>query len=362
MRIKIVVISFITLIVIAVGVGWLYLCPLLYVFPHPTGHYSVGYSNYHWQDLQRKVTIECNVEIFYPSAMPKNVHNKFAYQPHKLKALEPIYAADSWLPRFVWHCMVSNMMSYAEPDAVIAATESAYPVILYLPGIGSEDLHNLYLEELASHGYVIAAIEPPQDILVTVFPGNNIITLDPELKKAITENNRDVIYAYRNNAHERWSNYILFTIEKLHALNGDPLSPFYKKLDLNLVGLLGHSHGGAVVTDFCQKNKLCKAGVNMDGWTKTYNTGQAFDAPFLFLLSETGQMPEMQPLFDNNVRPDFKKVTIHGAGHGAFSDGVLTKQPIGWLTGVVTTTKTSKVIKAIKDNLVTFFDKYLKSN
>jgi len=344
----------------AVGL-WSHLCPILYTFPKPTGPYCVGYVHYHWSnkslDAQRA---EFNAELFYPRKCTDNASNPFPYQPQKMHALASIKAAESWLPYFAWRCMLSNIVAYAEPNALISTTEASYPVLIYLPGIAGDDLHNVYLEELASHGYIICAIEPPYDTTVTVFPNNTIIPLDPNLKKTMADNDRDGIYAYRNQAHVRWNKYIETAIEQLHLLHNDMQSMFYHKLDFDRLGLIGQSHGGAVVTDFCQKHTQCKAGVNMDGWTKTYNNSNAFNVPFLFLLSETGGITETQPLFENNNRPDFKKVTIPGAGHLAFNDYVLVKKPIAQWFGIVTS-DAHAIIAQIKNELVTFFNTYLKN-
>ncbi len=329
----------------------------------PTGQYAVGNSRYHWvmenqnQSLDKRN--EFNVDVFYPSSSEPKEKRTFRYQPKKMDALAIVKAQHSYTPQCIWHCLLSNMYSYAEPNAAISTKEIKYPVIVYLPGIGGEGLHSVYLEELASHGYVVVAIEPPYDILVTVFPNNEIITLDPTFQKAIEANNRDAIYAYRNQAHERWSNYIEFTLHKLQQLNEDKDSIFFQKLDFSQVGLMGHSHGGAVVTDFCAKHKSCKAGINMDGWTKTYNSSAPFETPFMFLLKEDGEMPEMHDFFSNNNRPDFHKIIIQGAGHAAFSDHILVKQPIArWLS--IVTKNAQDVRIQISEHIVSFFDTYLK--
>jgi dienelactone hydrolase len=354
------ILIFLTIVVIGALVGQ-YFCPLFHNLPQPTGPYSVGNVLYHWRTTQTILDPkyqEFNGEVFYPTTKAQSL-KKFNYQPHKIDALKEILATDSSIPRFIWKQLLSNITTFTEPNTPLAPTESLYPVILYLPGIGSEDLHNVYLEELASHGYVVVAIEPPYDVLVSVFP-DKIITIDPVLKKAVKDTDRTQIYTYRNQAHVRWNYYIESSLKNIHELNVDQKSIFYQKLDLEKIGLIGHSHGGAVVTDFCQKNIICKAGINMDGWTKTYNSGQSFDTPFLFLLSESGEMPEMHDLFKNNKRPDFKKVVIAGAGHGAFSDGILTKQPLAQWLGVVTK-GARQVRKHISENIVTFFNTYLKN-
>ena len=154
MRFKIALVSSATLALVLLTAK-LYLCPIFHQFPPPSGPYSVGYLEYHWNNnALEPQRAEFNVSAFYPSAVPKESQKQAAYHPQKMNALAKIAAADSLVPAFIWRCMLSNMYSYAKPDAKIAASESSYPIILYLPGIGGTDLHNLYLEELASHGYV----------------------------------------------------------------------------------------------------------------------------------------------------------------------------------------------------------------
>lgn len=336
--------------------------PILNDVPQPTGAFSIGTLSEYWSNkFSDDAKYEkFNVELFYPIERSENTQ-KHPYQLRKIAALKDIFAADSYLPRFIWNLLLRTSYTYAQSEAYIAPARERYPVVFHLPGIGSADLHNVYLEELTSHGYVVCAIEPPHDVMASVFPDGGVVLLDAGLQKAIKENDRVEIYAYRNEAHVRWNSYLDAAIQHMRALNNNHQSMFYQRLDLNKIGFIGHSHGGAVVTDYCQKNKICKAGINMDGWTKTYNTGQRFDTPFLFLLSESGKMPEMQELLDNNQRDSFRKVVISGSGHGAFSDeGILIKWPFSRFFGAPSKNPDT-LRKEIAKYIVSFFDTYLKN-
>lgn len=326
--------------------------------PSPTGQFSVGNVKLHWQNVNSEVDSkykEFNVDVFYPTK--KTDLKKYDYHSKKMKAIASEVSKDSILPKFVWEKLLSNIHTYTKHNAEIIKTEAKFPIIIYLPGINSEDLHNLYLEELASHGYVIFAIEPPYDITATVLTNGEIITVDPYLKKIVKENNRDEIYKYRNKAHERWEQYIESAIKNIKDLNSDKMSMFYQKLDIDEIGLLGHSHGGAVALDFCQRNKICKAGIDMDGWTKTYNKGSIFENPFLFMLSETDEMPEMKDLLENNKNnPNFKKLIIEGADHGSFTDYIIAKKPFI----ISNNSEKIKLRKYISETIASFFDNNLK--
>ena len=354
------IIGFLLLFITIIGCSFWYICPILNNLPHPTGSYCVGYIRLNWYDthLSQKV----NIEFFYPSTRPKNNEAAFPYQPQKMSALAKIKAQNSVLPLWLWKCFVSNVFSYAEPDAHIAhLDEHRFPAILYLPGIGGEDLHNVCCENLASHGYIVCAIIPAGDITVTVENDGTIIPLNPKLKKAMEQNDRTTIYEYRNQAHIHWVQLIESTLKKLSVLNDDKNSQFYHTLDIHNLGIIGHSHGGAVVTDFCQKDKICKAGINMDGWTKTYNSDTKFDTPFMFVLGSIKDMPEIQNFLKNNEnQPHFVKFTFPELGHEAFTDYIMLKQPIAALLDIKPLFGGQGAIAAEKNMIVSLFDKYLK--
>jgi len=349
----------ITLICSIIFCFW-YLCPLFNNLPQPTGSYCVGYTHFDWYDTQ--LSQDVNVEIFYPSVRPKSEELPFPYQPQKMTALAEINAQGSMLPHWIWRCLLSNIFSYGEPDATIIHEAHTFPVILYLPGIGGEDLHNVLCENLASHGYVVCAIIPAGDIAVTVASDGTIVPLNSQLKEAMQKGDRAAIYEYRNQAHVRWTSLIDSTLTKLSELNTDKNSEFYHVLDMDNVGMIGHSHGGAVVTDFCQKNKICKAGINMDGWTKTYNSDAQCDMPFMFMLGDIKDMPEIQNFIKNNENSsDFTAVTFAELGHEAFTDYCMLKQPIAALLNIKPFFGGQGAIATEKNMIISFFDKHLKS-
>ncbi len=340
---------------------WLY-CPLFKAFPEPTGRFAVGTRSFHFIDESRldqrqpSKKRELGVTLFYPSSAKRG--HRFPYQEDTIKALMEIKALSSYVPRFMWSLLLSGITSFAQPDAPIALQEAPYPLIIFLPGIGGEPLDNVYLEELASHGYIIAALSVPFDTTVTVLDGR-IIGLDPALESAMKKVDREAIYAYRTAAHHAWLADCDFLLTKLEELDGQAGSPFFKVIDWERLGVLGSSHGGGVAIDFCKFNKRCKAGVDMDGWTKTVNTTEGYAKPFLFLLSEGGLGDDILTLAKHMTLAQVK--TISGSQHNAFGDYIQLKQPFAWYFGV-TTSNPEKVRKEVAQTLVKFFDGSLKNS
>ncbi len=98
----------------------------------------------------------------------------------------------------------------------------------------------------------------------------------------------------------------------------------------------------------------------MDGWTKTYNSDVRFDTPFMFVLGQIKDMPEIQNFIqNNNDRPDFKLVTFYEFGHEAFTDYCMLKQPIAALLDIKPFFGGNGLVGQEKNMIVLFFDKYL---
>lgn len=362
------IIIFIILTIIIACFVFIYFCPLMRPYPIPTGKYAVGNQLLHLIDSENKYDLdkinEFNVDIFYPSTSTEK--KQFLYRPKQIAAINDTVISflsnGNTIKKIFWNLFLHDAYPYVQPQAEMPTIK--FPIIIYLPGIAAYDMHALYLSELASHGYVVCAIEPPYDTAITVFPDGRHITLDQELCQAQQENNRDFIYQYRNQAHIRWSKYIDMTIDKLSKLNNEPKSMWYQCFDLDHIGILGHSHGGAVALDYCQKNKRCNAGINMDGWTKTYNSTNAFNTPFLLMIGQHGGIIEISQIKDfinNNQRPNFQAPIIQDANHESFNDNILTST---WPWNYCFDNHLSNPEKTrmeINANIVNFFNKYLKN-
>jgi hypothetical protein len=67
-------------------------------------------------------------------------------------------------------------LRYVTTDAVesapVAADRSSYPVLLFLHGFnGFRQMNTFQVEDLVSHGYIVAAIDQPYAAAAVVFPG-----------------------------------------------------------------------------------------------------------------------------------------------------------------------------------------------
>jgi predicted dienelactone hydrolase len=118
----------------------------------------------------------------------------------------------------------------------------------------------------------------------------------------------------------------------------DPTGTFVGKLDMQRVGLFGHSLGGATSLQVCHDDVRCKAGIDVDGAPLGSVVAEGVNKPFMFLLSAQIESSDAE---STKVKADVKSiygrlppqerlsVEIRGANHYLFSDdGALLKSRI----------------------------------
>jgi len=192
-------------------------------------------------------------------------------------------------------------------------------------------------EDLASHGYVVVGFDAPYRSLIVVFPDGRVIARAPQ-------NNADLVSGPQQeqlatNLVQAWSADMRFALDQIERLNAsDPSGKFVGRLDMQRVGVFGHSLGGATTLQFCHDDARCKAGIDVDGAPLGSVIGEGVTQPFMFLLSDhrSESNAETRPV-EANIRSIYDRlpgdrrlqITIRGGNHYMFSDnGAMLKSPL----------------------------------
>jgi hypothetical protein len=126
--------------------------------------------------------------------------------------------------------------------------------------------YHVLLEDLASHGWVVAALDPPYNARAVRFPDGRVLgRLTPEERGwPRPKSAEDEVRFYRERvAH--WARDVSFVIDQLAALDAGN-GPLAKRLDLERgVGVFGHSRGGQAAGAVRLLDKRVRAGINIDG-------------------------------------------------------------------------------------------------
>ena len=151
----------------------------------------------------------------------------------------------------------------------------------------------------------------------------------------------------------------------------DPKGIFDGRLDLEKIGIFGHSLGGAIAAQFCHNDSRCKVGIDLDGAPYGSVIKDGIAKPFMFLLSDHDNssdieshkiMLNVQRIYNSIPKNQRIIATINGSNHFNFSDGAITKNHV--LLSILHTIgflkmKGSTQLIITSYCIHTFFDKYL---
>jgi alpha-beta hydrolase superfamily lysophospholipase len=247
--------------------------------PAPVGPFAVGRIDYHWTDISRSephsaensARREVMVHVWYPAEPPKGAGMSAPYFADFM-AVKKVVTRETLeaLFRPARYAMI-DLAGLPETHALeIAAMPKAsvkYPVLVFSHGLGNpSSLYTAALEDLASHGYVVAAIEHTFDSAFTIFPGGRIVTYARDAWNAETQKPGGYVNYVKTRIEEMWAPDIRFVISELSRHNAvqSLKAPFVGRLDLQRVGALGHSMGGLAAVRACQLDSRITACMNQD--------------------------------------------------------------------------------------------------
>jgi dienelactone hydrolase len=214
--------------------------------------------------------------------------------------------------------------SNALEDAQIAAS-GPFPLLLFSHGWGGFRAQNTsQVQSLASHGYIVVAVEHTYASVVTVFPDGRRAQHNPNtLPEDVSD---EVFRTAARTLIDQWNADFDFVLENLVRMNAEAGNRFSGRVDMDRLGLLGHSTGGRAVLQFCTQDPRCRAGLVMDPWLmdeeiEAFRQGPA--QPFVFMFSEnwrSGPGSDRFQTYAFGIPGSPLVFTIQGTGHYDFTD------------------------------------------
>jgi predicted dienelactone hydrolase len=234
-------------------------------------------------------------------------------------------------------------------------------VLLFSHGRGGYRQHNTaQVEELVSHGYVVAAIDHPHAAAGVVFPDGRQVDMDPRmLDRAFIDG---VIPFLAQDA--------VFALDRLADLDrsDDVLAG---RLDLDDVGMFGVSLGGAVTGETCKIEPRVRACLPIDVFLPADVVEQGLRQPVMWISRDAGTMRRegwsesdveethrtMRAVFERLPGAGYI-VLVPGMYHADFSDFPLVsplEKPLG-LSGPLDAQRARAIPDAYA---LAFFEKHL---
>jgi dienelactone hydrolase len=259
------------------------------------------------------------------------------------------------MPLYGWH---QDVRGHSVADAPVAKTAQAMPVIVICPGRGtSRHYYTTIAEDLASHGYAVIGIDSPHSGLV-VYPDGRYVAPNPKYKPSaeLMSGPYEKVDEFFSEAAILGAQDVAFAlreIEHLNAVDGN----LSGRLDLNRIGVFGHSLGGRIAGAAAASDHRIRAYVAMEGVPPRDVRRAGMDAAVAMLMSEgfppaaEANVKEVVP----NRRNDVVLVRLGGFTHNSVTDEPLVDPD----DPPPADSATMPLILA-RRLLRTFFDRYLR--
>jgi dienelactone hydrolase len=174
-----------------------------------------------------------------------------------------------------------------------SAPQTPFPLILFSHGyLGvAPDDYSLILEDIASHGYLVAAITHTSFASTTTFADGQVILMD--------ESKLPLNFERMCADQTIWTADAECVINYLERAVVDSTNLLYGIYDSKKIGICGHSFGGSTAFLMCLTDDRVKAGINFDGSLMCTQRASSLTKPFLFMWADSSL--EMLKLSDQQI-------------------------------------------------------------
>jgi dienelactone hydrolase len=289
------------------------------------------------------------VDVYYPTLVNAQMQRVEYWSPAMLDA-GPLQHLSA-LARFFFEREAARLraQSWHGFGSGLSPTQATYPVVIFSPGLGLRaDMHTFYLEQLASHGYVVFAITHPGQAERVREWSERSLTEDRaawkrreshyeaaawSLEKALESGEvptgkqlQDVMsfnaVPLRDYPLSVRKDDVMELLDRLQSLNdGTPASQFAARLDMGNVAVTGMSYGGPTAADVCLEDSRCKVVVNMDGeeFGALPLASGTRPALWLYRMGRWEGTPLRRIAYQRYSGPAYR-VGFDGARHSTFTD------------------------------------------
>ncbi|AJS58588.1 alpha/beta hydrolase family protein [Paenibacillus sp. IHBB 10380] len=336
----------------------------VFTFEKPTGSYKIGTVTYDWRDNQREETLtpesgdkrELMVQIWYPA--DATAEGEGVKYHSNADVFAKAYGSMMNLPKFLFTTF-GYVKTHAIENARISNQESTYSVLIFSHGFsGHKNQNTFQIQQLVSHGYIVVGIDHTYNSMVSVFPDGRVANL-------ISDDSDSV--AQLNQTNEIWVEDAKFVLDQVEKLaKADPDHRFTGRMDMQNIGMFGHSFGGAATTQMVMADSRIKAAINMDGvpYGKRSISVGGLKKPFMMMTADEGtdnsdfggfietiMTKNNDAAHNKNYWMKFKNMMHYG-----FSDSYLFSPLYEKMEGV----DIREAHRLINDYSLDFFNHYLK--
>ncbi|WP_368483365.1 MFS transporter [Pseudomonas aeruginosa] len=402
-------------LLVLLAIAALYLFPVA-PLPAPSGPYAVGVRDFELDDPSRPGLLgtpagqprRLLVRAWYPARPIAGAAPRHYFDPGEARSTARGFGEILGFPPLLAYLKHLRTNSY--PDAPLRDDSARLPVVFYSHGYSAFAGGNWTLmEELASHGYAVYAIQHSGDASPTRLPDGTLLPMDPGLVEHLRRAAHDGLpQAMRqgyvsddldqrldgqlhtaldlpapanraiNLSAPVWLADRLFVHDRLQAGEvPDRVADLVAASDFAHTGEMGMSFGGSTTGAVCMVDRRCAAAVNLDGGDFDFAPFDSdLPAPLLMLHADLGNFyrlfgiePPARPRSFNDFsyerfehagqRQDIHRLVLRDSAHAGLTDNPLfIRRPLR--DGLLGSAPTEVLIQAPNALVLGFFDHYLR--
>lgn len=320
--------------------------------PRPTGPYGVGTTALRLLDRSRPDPFtgqaghrELMIGIWYPARDTGHYPRAPWMEPAVLRQylMDAGYAADT----------VRTPLTFGHTGAPARRTGEGFPILIFSHGSGGHRHENsTMIQQLASHGYVVVAIDHLGDAY-SLLPGGRVVTPTDE--------------PFGPADYERDARFVIGEIEKPAGIGHLP-DGLADTLDTRRIGMFGWSKGGTATARVLLNDRRVKAGLAIDAPMLPATTGR-IERPFMLMTAEFPRAADPAVAqFWTQLHGWRLDIQAQGAVHSSYGDlqvlmpqvakvvGMSDEELRGWI-GTLDPARAVRISQAYP---LAFFDEHLR--
>ena len=269
------------LIVVLTG-AWALLWEFTPSLPAPAGPYHVGTEVFHWTDTSRHEPYgktseyrQVVAQAWYPTDTARGREAAYFEEPGELPSMGGV-------PEFVFTGDFRDIATHGILGAAVSGARKSWPVLVFSPALEvPRELYTGLCTQVASRGFVVMALSSPYESAVTTLANGEVV------ESAFPSNpSEQQLYELVKTRSEDAS-FVLDQLEKLASVA--PRSPLVGHLDVQQVGMFGHSIGRASTIQALSEDPRFRVGIDLNGSLWGSQPSERLDRPLLWV--ESGERP-----------------------------------------------------------------------
>lgn len=268
--------------ILVVAGAWALLWAFTPTLPTPAGPYHVGTEVFHWTDTSRHEPYgktseyrQVVAQAWYPTNATHGREAAYFEETNELPSMGGV-------PEFVFTGDFRKIATHGIVRAPVSDARKTWPILVFSPALEvPREMYTGLCTQVASRGYVVMALSSPYESAVTTIANGEVV------ESAFPSNPSDQQLYELTKTRSADASFVLDELAKLSTLA--PHSPLVGHLDLEHVGMFGHSVGGASTIQALSEDPRFRVGINLNGSLWGSQPSEHLTRPLLWV--ESGERP-----------------------------------------------------------------------